>query len=64
MEWLRRITNQIPEQGTHLVLSFGAYANRVRKLYREPSGEVLEIQAESAPPLPGTLARLWSNLPA
>ena len=53
LQLLRRVTNQIPAKGTHLVLSFGAYANRLRKLYRDRSGEVTEVRAEEEPPLPG-----------
>jgi hypothetical protein len=63
LEWLRRVTNQIPEKGTQLVLSFGAYAHRLRKLYRDPSGEVTEDRAEKEPPLPNSRARLCGNLP-
>ena len=56
LEWMRRITNQIPAKGTHLVRYFGAYANRVRKLYRDPSGEVNQVRAEKGPPLPRSRA--------
>ena len=52
LQWMRRITHQIPAKGTHLVRSFGAYANRVRKLYQDPSGEVNQVRAEMGPPLP------------
>ena len=61
LEWLRRTTNQIPGKGTHLVRYFGAYANRLRKLYRGLSGDVPEVRAESAPPLPQSRAS-WARL--
>jgi hypothetical protein len=40
LEWLRRLTNQIPEPRTHQVRYYGAYANRVRRRYRGEAGEV------------------------
>ena len=49
LEWMRRITNQIPAKGTHLVRYFGAYANRVRKLYRAEDGEVTVRSSASLP---------------
>ena len=61
MEWLRRTTNQIPAKGSHLVRYFGAYSNRLRKLYRDPEGEVTEVRAEADPPLPKSRAS-WARL--
>ena len=61
LEWLRRVTNQIPEKGTHLVRYFGAYANRVRQLYRDTEGEVTEDRAEKEPLLPNSRAS-WARL--
>ena len=54
MEWLRRTTNQIPAKGSHLVRYFGAYANRLRKLYRDPEGEVTEVRCSGPFPLRGS----------
>ena len=39
MDWLRRITNQIPHPKSHLVRYYGAYANRSRRLYRAEGDE-------------------------
>jgi len=63
LKWLRRVTNQIPEKGTHLVRYYGAYANRLHQLYRDPSGEVTEDRAEKEPLLKKSRARLCCNLP-
>ena len=60
-EWLRRLTNQIPAKGSHLVRYFGAYANRLRQLYRDPEGGVTEDRADSEPPLPKSRAS-WARL--
>jgi hypothetical protein len=40
LEWVRRITNQIPDARMHLVRYYRAYANRSRMLYRDEEGEV------------------------
>jgi hypothetical protein len=61
LEWLRRTTNQIPARGAHLVRYFGAYANRVRQLYRDAEGEVTEDRAEKEPPLKKSRAS-WARL--
>jgi hypothetical protein len=61
LEWLRRVTNQIPERGTHLVRYFGAYANRLRKIYRDQSGEVTEDRADEEPALKKSRAS-WARL--
>jgi putative transposase len=39
LEWVRRITNQIPDPRIHLVRYYGAYANRCRKRYRPEEGK-------------------------
>ena len=60
MEWLRRVTNQIPAKGSHTVRYFGAYSNRLRKLYRDSEGGVTEDRADSDPPLPQSRAS-WAG---
>ena len=60
-EWMWRTTIQIPAKGTHLVRYFGAYANRLRQLYRDAEGEVTEVLAEADPPLPKSRAS-WARL--
>jgi hypothetical protein len=40
LEFLRRMTNQIPAPRQHLVRYFGAYSNRLRGRYRDEDGEV------------------------
>jgi hypothetical protein len=44
LEWVRRLTNQIPDARMHLVRYYAAYANRSRRLYRGEDGEV-EVEA-------------------
>ena len=45
----------------HSVRYDGAYANRLRKLYRDPEGGVTEDRADSEPPLPKGRAS-WARL--
>jgi hypothetical protein len=45
LEWIRRITNQIPDARTHLVRYYGAYANRCRARYRDEDGQVVAVEA-------------------
>jgi hypothetical protein len=45
LEWIRRITNQIPDARTHLVRYYGAYANRCRARYRDEDGQAVAIKA-------------------
>jgi len=64
MEWLRRLTNQIPDAGSHLVRYYGAYANRCRSLYRDAEGGVsvrairAEEEEDGLPKSRATWARL------
>ena len=68
MEFLRRITNQIPDPKTHTVRYYGAYSNRSRRLYRgegdeagakaEVPGVVREDQAAESPSSNSEWARL------
>jgi hypothetical protein len=48
MEWIRRVTNQIPTPRMHTTRSYGAYANRCRRIYRseEPDTPVRIIEVE------------------
>jgi len=65
LEWIRRITNQIPDPRMHLVRYYGAYANRSRRLYREAMGEGRGSKpAETVPADPATLPRRrsWARL--
>jgi hypothetical protein len=40
LEYIRRMTNQIPDPGSHTVRYYGAYSNRLRAAYRDEEGEV------------------------
>jgi len=76
LEWIRRVTNQIPaprsHQGvtnqipaprSHQVRYYGAYANKVRQGYRDEAGEVRvrQLAEEDEPPLPKSRAS-WARL--
>ena len=63
LEWLRRLTNQIPNPGSHLVRYYGAYANRCRSRYRDGDGGVSvrpirDEDEERVPPSRASWARL------
>ncbi|MCP3861107.1 MAG: transposase [Phycisphaeraceae bacterium] len=50
LEWIRRITNQIPEPRSHLVRYYGAYANRCRARFRAEEGKAgIREDASEAP---------------
>ncbi len=50
LEWIRRITNQIPEPRSHLVRYYGAYANRCRAKFRAEEGKAgIREDASEAP---------------
>ncbi len=50
LEWVRRITNQVPDPRTHLIRYYAAYANRCRKRYRtEEALTVLGAEATEDP---------------
>jgi hypothetical protein len=36
LDWVHRVTTQIPESRQHMVRYYGSYANRARRLYRPP----------------------------
>jgi hypothetical protein len=63
MEWLRRLTNQIPDPRSHLVRYYGAYANRCRSRYRDGDGKVTSrpTSSEDPDPLPKSRAS-WARL--
>ena len=61
MEWLRRVTNQIPAPRSHLTRFYGAYSNRLRKRYREEDGEVTVRPVEDDQRLPKSGAD-WARL--
>jgi hypothetical protein len=61
MEWLRRVTNQIPDPRRHLTRFYGAYSNRLRKRYRKEDGEVTVRPVEDAHRLPKSRAS-WARL--
>ncbi len=63
MEWLRRLTNQIPNPESHLVRYYGAYANRCRSRYRdgEDKGMSRPSSSEDRDPLPKSRAS-WARL--
>ncbi len=61
MEWLRRVTNQIPAPRSHLTRFYGAYANRLRKSYRAEDGEVTARPATDQRRLPKSRAS-WARL--
>jgi len=60
LEWMRRITNQIPDRGQHQVRCCGAYSNCALRLYRgdENGAQVRVVDAE---PLPKSRAS-WVRL--
>ncbi len=60
IEWVRRITNQVPDPKAHLVRYYGAYANRARKLYRSEDEDVC-VQVVDPEPLPAGQAS-WARL--
>jgi hypothetical protein len=64
LEWVRRITNQIPDPRTHVVRYYGAYSNRARGLYRHPEAAAGEGAAPAEPADPATLPRRrsWARL--
>jgi hypothetical protein len=62
LEWIRRITNQIPDPRSHLVRYYGAYANRCRVRYRAEEGEAgIREDAREAPERPKSRAS-WARL--
>ena len=63
LEWLRRLTNQIPNPRSHLVRYYGAYANRCRRRYRDGEGKVTSrpTSSEDPDPLPKSRAS-WARL--
>ncbi len=62
LEWIRRITNQIPDPRSHLVRYYGAYANRCRAKYRAEEGKAgireEEREASERPKSRASWARL------
>jgi len=60
LEWVRRITNQVPASKAHMVRYYGAYANRVMKLYRSEDGEVC-VQGGDPEPVSDSQAS-WARL--
>jgi hypothetical protein len=60
LEWVRRITNQVPAPKAHMVRYYGAYANRSRKLYRAEDGEV-RVQVVDPEPVSASQAS-WARL--
>ncbi len=61
MEWLRRVTNQIPDPRRHLTRFYGAYSNRLRKSYRAEHGEVTVRPVTDDRRLPKSSAS-WARL--
>jgi hypothetical protein len=61
LEFLRRMTNQIPDPRLHLVRYYGAYANRLRRRYRDEDGGVEVREEGSAPEASGSRAS-WARL--
>ncbi len=61
MEWLRRVTHQIPAPRSHLTRFYGAYANRLRKSYRAEDGEVTVRSVEDDGRRPKSRAS-WARL--
>ncbi len=63
LEWIRRVTNQIPAPRSHQVRYYGAYANKVRQGYRDEAGEVAIHRGadEDEPLLPKSRAS-WARL--
>jgi ribosomal protein S27E len=62
LEWIRRITNQIPDARTHLVRYYGAYANRCRARYRDEDGQVVAVEAGDDGKEGGGARRSWARL--
>jgi hypothetical protein len=60
IEWVRRITNQVPASKAHMVRYYGAYSNRARKLYRSEDGEVC-VQGGDPEPASASQAS-WARL--
>lgn len=60
IEWVRRITNQVPAPRAHMVRYYGAYSNRSRKLYRSEDGEVC-VQGVDPEPVSASQAS-WARL--
>jgi hypothetical protein len=59
LEWVRRITNQVPDRGQHQVRYYGAYSNRARRIYRGEGGSPVRIaETESLPKSRASWARL------
>ena len=60
LEWVRRVTNQVPAPKEHMVRYYGACANRARKLYRSEDGEerVQGVDLEPASASQASWARL------
>jgi hypothetical protein len=60
LEWVRRITNQIPDPKMHMTRLYGAYSNRARKIYRGEDGAA-PVRVADADPLPKSRAS-WARL--
>ena len=59
LEWVRRITNQIPDPKMHMTRMYGAYSNRARRLYRGEGGTPVRIvETERLPKSRASWARL------
>ena len=60
LEFLRRVTNQIPDPRMHMTRSYGAYSNRTRRIYRGEEDEpaIPTIEAEPATRSSSDWARL------
>jgi hypothetical protein len=60
LEWVRRITNQIPDRRMHMTRFYGAYSNRARRIYRgeESGGPPRIVETEPLPKSRATWARL------
>ncbi len=61
MEWLRRVTHQIPAPRSHLTRFYGAYSNRLRKSSRAEDGEVTVRPVEDGGRQPKSRAS-WARL--
>jgi ribosomal protein S27E len=65
LEWIRRLTNQIPDPRSHMVRYYGAYANRARKLYRRSADDdpaATAMEREEADPATLPRRRSWARL--
>ena len=60
LEWVRRITNQIPDPRMHMTRFYGAYSNRARRLYRPEEAEAPDrgVERERLPASRASWARL------